>query len=32
MMAKLEKTIRAKTEEVAEGMMTGPDSDDSGEE
>jgi len=28
MTAKLEKTIRAKTEEVAEGMMTGPDSDD----
>jgi recombination protein RecA len=32
MMAKLERTIRAKTEEVAEGMMTGPDADDSGED
>jgi hypothetical protein len=28
MMARLEKTIRAKTEEVAEGMMAGPDADD----
>ncbi|HWJ71378.1 MAG TPA: recombinase RecA [Sphingobium sp.] len=28
LMAKLEKTIRARTEVVAEGMMTGPDSDD----
>ncbi len=31
LMAKLEKTIRARTEAVAEGMMTGPDSDDPGE-
>ncbi|MBN8818076.1 MAG: recombinase RecA [Sphingomonas sp.] len=28
LMAKLENTIRGKTAEVAEGMMTGPDSDD----
>jgi recombination protein RecA len=28
MMAKLEKTIRARTDDVAEKMMTGPDSDD----
>ncbi|HEY1125258.1 MAG TPA: recombinase RecA [Sphingobium sp.] len=32
LMAKLEKTIRARTEAVAEGMMAGPDSDDVGEE
>jgi recombination protein RecA len=32
MMAKLEKTIRSKTEAVAERMMAGPDSDDLGEE
>jgi len=32
LMAKLEKTIRARTEDVAEGMMAGPDSDDPGEE
>jgi len=31
-MAKLEKTIRARTEDVAEGMMAGPDSDDVGED
>jgi recombination protein RecA len=31
LMAKLEKTIRSKTDEVAEGMMTGPDSDDADE-
>jgi recombination protein RecA len=28
---KLEKAIRGKTEEVAEGMMTGPDAEDEGE-
>ncbi|SER64957.1 recombinase RecA [Sphingobium sp. YR768] len=28
---KLEKAIRGKTEEVAEGMMTGPDAEDDGE-
>jgi len=32
MMAKLEKTIRARTDDVAEKMMAGPDSDDAGEE
>jgi recombination protein RecA len=32
MMDKLEKAIRSKTEAVAEGMMTGPDSDDAGDE
>ncbi|MET0138054.1 MAG: DNA recombination/repair protein RecA, partial [Sphingobium sp.] len=32
MMDKLEKAIRGKTEAVAEGMMTGPDSDDAGDE
>jgi recombination protein RecA len=32
MMAKLEKTIRARTDDVAEKMMAGPDSDDVGEE
>ncbi len=32
LMAKLEKTIRTRTEVVAEGMMTGPDSDDAAEE
>ncbi len=32
MTAKLEKIIRAKTDEVAEGMMTGPDADDDGED
>jgi recombination protein RecA len=31
MMAKLEQAIRGKTEEVAEGMMTGPDADDAGD-
>jgi recombination protein RecA len=31
LMAKLEKTIRGKTEEVAEGMMAGPDSDEGDE-
>ncbi len=28
---RLEKAIRGKTEEVAEGMMTGPDAEDDGE-
>jgi recombination protein RecA len=28
---KLEQAIRGKTEEVAEGMMTGPDAEDDGE-
>ena len=32
LMDKLEKTIRARTDKVAEGMMTGPDSDDAGED
>jgi recombination protein RecA len=32
MMARIENAIRTKTEAVAEGMMTGPDSDDDGDE
>jgi len=32
LMDKLEKTIRARTEAVAEGMMAGPDADDIGED
>ncbi|WP_041392879.1 recombinase RecA [Sphingobium sp. SYK-6] len=32
MTTKLERAIRARTEDVAEGMMVGPESDDAGEE
>ncbi|MBB5985578.1 recombinase RecA [Sphingobium lignivorans] len=32
MTTKLERAIRARTEDVAEGMMAGPESDDAGEE